>query len=369
MQFTIEREKLAEAVKVASRIADSQARVLGTNGIVITAADSGQLTLRSTNLMVQTTVQATADVTVAGSAVIPALTAAELVQRLPGETVAVEVTEKGLLVKSGRSRSTLHLIQDDPPVLDQPADDAPVSWTTDGATWVDMARRHLDMAATDDTRPVLKGVLFKFSDQSLSVVTTDGTRLAHSRYRLPEPVAEPQSFIIPASAIREAAHYRGAATIQFGPKVAVWTFGETTMVTRYVDGQYPPFERVIPTEYGTTVQVPTEVMRGAIGRMQILSSKARTPMITLSVSHEALTIEAQTAEVGSGVEEIEAHVTGDAIRMSFNPRFLVDALKPIQNELLNIQFSAVQSPARISDAANPSYEVIVLPLREIAAVA
>lgn len=185
MKFIVPREPFAQAVKTVSRTADPQGQVVGTQGVVIQAQDNGTLTVRSTNLMVQTTTTTLADVTVPGSAVIPAQILAELVQRLPSDTVTVEATPKGVLMKSGASRTTLRTMETEPPVLQGTPTAHPITWATEGATWADIARRHLDMAATDNLRPVLQGVLFHFQENHLSVVTTDGTRLALSHFVLP----------------------------------------------------------------------------------------------------------------------------------------------------------------------------------------
>lgn len=365
MKLTVNRATLAQAVAQVSRVADPTGRIPGTQGMVWTAdAQQNTLTLRATNLIVQTVATCAAEVTEGGSVTLSAATIPDLIRRFPADTVAIAPTEKGIRFQSGRSQATVQRLETEPAVLALTGDTT-VTWSMDGSVWAQIAKRHLGMVSRDEHKHILRGVAMTLADQTVTFISTDGSRLARSRVALETPVAEALTVVLPSAMVQELSHLRGPVTLRVNAQlvVAEWEGGQ--LAARMIDGNYPDVDRVFPAAYVTTVSTSIPTARGALERMQVLTASQHSSSIEVHVAPDQFQMTSTAPEIGEGLEELEGSVDGEPLSLLFNAAYLVDALKPMTSDTVRFQFSGTQSPVRIHDPADASYEVIVLPLRKV----
>ncbi len=364
MKLHIEQPALAHALKRVGKLAINSNT--NTDRIAITAdAEAQTLTLRTTDLITEMTATIPAEVNEGGSMLLPAKTMPEWVNRAPESKIQIVVNGKDAVLKSGRTRATLHPIVGELPSLEAHGE-AVATWTTPEKFWMPLTRRHLAVVARDETRPILRGVALTLAEKTATLASTDGSRLARTRVPLETSLSEAKTVVIPAPFMHQLADISEPITFTSYERELKATWEGGSLTTRLLEGEYPPVDRVFPSEYVSEFTINTAEIIGAFQRMSLLASKDRTPSVTISIEPGKLQLQAKAAEIGQGEEVWEVTATGQSLEMLFNPDFLLDILRTIRSETVHIEFAGETAPARFTDTSDPNAEVIALPLRKLA---
>jgi len=230
-----------------------------------------------------------------------------------------------------------------------------------------IARQTLFACAKDDTRPVLKGVYMSLTGGKLIWVSTDGTRLSHAWIPLPELADSAASAVVSGRALQEAARLAGLepVIVEGDAHLVRFTTEQGTMTTVVLEGRYPDYERVLPSTYVTSVRASASLVKGAVERAALLAHRDRGASIRVRYASGQLELSTEAAELGQTYEALDVDGQGGEIDLSFSPTLLVEALKSVESEELVLEFAGPQMPARVSEADNPYYFHIVLPLRQL----
>ncbi|HYP61843.1 MAG TPA: DNA polymerase III subunit beta, partial [Thermomicrobiales bacterium] len=344
------QEQLQRALSLVSRAVASKT-ALPVLGNVLLSAEDDRLQLSATNLEIGISTTISASVDEPGRLTVDARLLQEFVSTLPNETV--ELSTEGdrtlLAVKCGRDNASINGIGADEFPSTPAVSEGGFTVDVDPQVLREMIGQVEFAAATDDSRPVLAGVLLRFEDETITLAAADGFRLAVRHGQLSASVGERVSLIAPARAIRELGRILGESSepvrLAVTPNqsqliVRVGPAGEpggTEFYSRLIDGTFPDYRQIIPKEFGTKVELGRDALLNAVRRASYFARDANDAIkfeIT-SQSGDAepgvVEVSARAAERGDSHSFVDATIDGPEMQIAFNSRYLTDVLAVVRN--------------------------------------
>jgi len=290
----------------------------------------------------------------------------DILRALPdGAEVTLQQQDKRLVVKAGRSRFTLQTL----PAEDFPRLAKPSGQTARFSLSQKALRRLLGLVqysmAQQDIRYYLNGLLAVVEDGQLKLVATDGHRLAFASVKLGDQLPR-QEVIVPRKTVLELtkllADVDDEVSIELSATQASFTFGTVELVSKLIDGKFPDYTRVIPTQHKNRLQVGREPLRQALLRAAILSNE-KFRGVRWVLADGALRIVSSNAEQEEAHEELEVKYAGDALDIGFNVNYLLDVLNNVSGADVECAFGDSSSSALISYATEKDFKYVVMPMR------
>ncbi len=290
----------------------------------------------------------------------------DILRALPdGSEVTLQQQDKRLVVKAGRSRFTLQTL----PAEDFPRLAKPGGQTARFSLSQKALRRLLGLVqyamAQQDIRYYLNGLLTVVEEGQLKLVATDGHRLAFASVALGGELPR-QEVIVPRKTVLELtkllADSDDQVSIELSATQASFAFGNVQLVSKLIDGKFPDYTRVIPTQHKNRLQVAREPLRQALLRAAILSNE-KFRGVRWVLADGALKIVSSNAEQEEAHEELEVNYAGDALDIGFNVNYLLDVLNNVAGSEIECEFGDASSSALISYAAEKDFKYVVMPMR------
>lgn len=347
--------------------------VLG-NVLVTANTDTQQVTLVGFDetLGIQTTFAAQVDES--GSLTLPAKLLGDIVSRLPNEDIDISEDEDEPVVMLSCSAGRYQvrgLSAEDYPKLPEIQSDEVIKISADAL--IEGLRGALFATSSDETKQVLTGVHLTAGEESLEFAATDGHRLA-----VVETIDETGStatnlntkVTIPGKALRELERILQAypssepVAFQLDQTQVVFDLGQQRITTRLLEGQYPNYRQLIPSQFERQLTLDRKQLMSSLERIAVMADQ-RNNIVKLSVNNEqqslALSVEAQ--EVGSGLENLPAQVTGDSLDIAFNVRYLLEGLKALPSSEVQIQCNTATSPSVLTPLGGTKITYLVMPVQ------
>jgi DNA polymerase-3 subunit beta len=342
-------------------------------GNVLLRTDSGRLRLTATNLEVGINCWVPAKVEDEGAITVPAKLFIDFVNSLPPGNVelSLNVRTKTVHLKSGPYEANIKgMDAEEFPIIPQ-IPEKPTTRMSQG-TLRRMISEVAFVAATDDSRPVLTGVLTTFAGDMVTMAAADPYRLSVRHARLLDRVDPQIEVIIPAKSLFEVARILedsedAAVDILVTPNKSQVIFhtDEADLVSRIIEGQFPNYRQVIPTSHSTRVLAQREELLKAT-RLASYFARDAANMLRFQVdpsSDPPLVITANAAEVGDNTGRIDATVEGQATTIAFNSRFVADALSSLVAPEISLELGGPLAPGVVKIVGDDSYLHVVMPLR------
>ena len=290
----------------------------------------------------------------------------EVLRTMTGDqTVSLESSQDKLLLKGGKSRFTLQTLPAaDFPLVQEAANFGP-AFSVPQKTLKTLLSQVSFAMAVQDIRYYLNGILFVAEGKKLTLVATDGHRLAFSSADLEVEVPK-QEVILPRKTVLELQRLLsdadGAIEMQFAGNQAKFSFGGMEFVTKLVEGKFPDYNRVIPNNHHNSV---------TLGRAPLLASLQRTAIMTsdkfkgvrLNLEPGTLRVASNNAEQEEAVDELDIDYGGDTIEIGFNVTYLIDALANMGQDMVKVELSDGNSSALLTIPDNDSFKYVVMPMR------
>ncbi|HYY54810.1 MAG TPA: DNA polymerase III subunit beta [Candidatus Dormibacteraeota bacterium] len=372
MKVSVLQENLARGLQTVARAVATRS-TLPILANVLLRTDDGRLKLTTTNLEIGVNAWIGAKIEDQGGVTVPAKLFADFVNSLPPGQVdlALNVRTKTLHVQSASYEANIKGIdaEEFPPIPTIP--DRP---TTRVAQRVlrQMINEVAFVAATDDSRPVLTGVLTRLEGDEVTLVAADPYRLGIRRGSLLSKVDPPIEVIIPARSLFELARVIAdddapleVAVTQNKSQVIFHT-ADVDLVTRLIEGQFPNYRQVIPASFTTRVVVERDELLKATKLASYFARDAAN-IVRLAVNPQngspPLVVSANAAEVGDNVSRVEASVEGNGVQIAFNARFLSEALASLTAPEVALELGGALAPGVLKVVGEQSYLHVVMPLR------
>jgi len=336
-----------------------------SNVLIDRAADA--LCFLATDIEIQITARSNLEAAAeARSLTVGARKFLDILRALPESAeVTLQQQDKRLVVKAGKSRFMLQTLPaEDFPRLARPAGEA-----TRFSLEQKALRRLLGLVqyamAQQDIRYYLNGLLMVVEDRSLKLVATDGHRLAFVMLKL-ESTLPRQEVIVPRKSVLELskllADNDDEVKIELSSTQAVFSFGTVELVSKLVDGKFPDYTRVIPTQHKNKLQIEREPLRQALLRAAILSNE-KFRGVRWVLADGSLRIVSSNAEQEEAHEELEVKYSGDALDIGFNVNYLLDVLNNVSGNEIECAFGDSSSSALISYSSEKDFKYVVMPMR------
>ncbi len=362
MKFSVSKEKLVEGLQLVQNVVSTRTTLPILSNVLL-QAEEGMLHLTTTDLDVGVSGGIEAKVERAGATTLPARRLATIVRELPASEVTVEVDSKNVAsIRCGQSFfKILGLPEEEFPPLPR-FEDATV-FTLGQKEVGDGLKKTSYAISTDETRYVLNGILFSFKDNKLTMVATDGRRLALLDIEVEFPQSQEAEFIVPTKCINELRRLVGPSgdlKLRVGENQVAFEVNGTLLVSKLIEGNYPNYRQVIPGEAKERVTLERELFYNAVHRVSLLASE-KSNSVKLVFTKNNIEIAANTPDVGEAHESLPVNYKGRDLSIAFNPEFLMAPLQALPEDEVYLDLIDEMSPGVIKIQSPFLY--VLMPMR------
>lgn len=367
MRFTISREKLQEGLAAVAASIPAKTTLPVLANILVETTDKG-IRLSGTDLDIAVSTEVAADVETAGAITIPAKKLSEIARELPPSPVKMAaVGEQRVTLDCGRSHfKILGLPREEFPSF--PTVRFNESWRIRSGDLQKLIGHTSFAVSTEESRPILNGVLWELKPESMRMVATNGHRLAKMEVPIKSSGAPAADLIVPPKALEQIRRLFPAdeeLEIARGDNHLGFRSPFTAVFTRLIEGPYPNYDQVIPKDNDRIAIADKVALTSALKRMSVIASD-QTHRIRLSFNAGLLRFSVQTPDLGEATDELAVRFTGDQLDIGFNASYLLEILRYIPTEEVKLTFKAPERAATVepegwNDPA--SYLCLVMPLR------
>lgn len=376
MHIIINREYLAQAVGQVAKSVSSRTTIPILTGIKMTMTDEECiLTGSDSDISIQSSIPLEIDgkeivkVVKLGSIVLPSRYLTEIVKKLPNSHVEIEVLDQFVtVIRSGNAEFNLNgLNAEEYPRLPQIEEDKVFSISTD--LFKSMVRQTSFAVSSQESRPILTGVLWQLNEGELSFVATDSHRLAQRQATVETNTDLMfKNTVIPGKSLNELNRILDEESefidIVVTNNQILVKAKHILFYSRLLEGTYPDTTRIIPQSSKTDIVVETKLLLQAIERASLLAKDGKHVVKLSTNENNSIQISSNTPEVGKVIEQVEVkEISGEAIKISFNAKFVLDALKAIDSTQITIGFTGAMSPFVLKPIDHERTLHLVLPVR------
>ncbi len=367
------QENLAKGLSIVGRAVATRSTLPVLSNVML-ATDGARLKLSATNLEIGIVCWIGAKVEEDGSITVPARLLTDFINSLPPERIDMELTVRTqtLNLKCARFEANIKGIDaQEFPLIPTAGEDGRISLDPS------MLRQMIDQvvlaAATDESRPILTGVLAKFQGEQLTLAAADGFRLSVRTAHLSEPVSEPVTVIVPARALAELSRIGVEQeqpieiTITPARNQALFHMANVDLVSQLIEGNFPDYNQIIPKSYSTRTVVSTSDFLKATKTANIFARDAAN-IIRLEIvpggelAPGRVTLTATSAEVGDNVGEFDAVIEGEEMEIAFNAKYLIDILSVVDAAQVALETTTSSSPGVIKPIGSEDFTHVIMPM-------
>lgn len=362
MKFSIVRSKFLEGLQTVQNVVSAKGSLQILSNALIQVSDK-QMCITTTDLDISVRCFVECEVEQPGSTTLPIRRVASIIRELDEGKILVEVNDDDVAtVQCGSSFFKIIGLpmRDFPPV---PATEGKYCYRIDQGAFREMLRKTSYAASLDETRRVLNGVLLAFKENKLTMVATDGRRLALVEHEIEFPPEAETEMILPTKAVSEMMRILGSEgdlKIYAQKNQVVFELGQTMLSSKLIDGVYPNYRQVIPSGCDERVTIERELLLSALRRVSVVTTdKSNATRLTFSANQ--LTITTNTPDVGEGRDTVPVKYAGKEISIIFNPEYVMDPLRNIDDDEIFIEMNDGHSPALLKCSIPFLY--VLMPLR------
>lgn len=373
MKFRCERDTLLEALTVAVRgVAGATSNRAALTGVHLDLTD-GVLTVTGSDLDLTLSVTAEVLGTAGGAAVTPARLLTDVVRAVPPGALEFSVDEGEASIVAGSSEFSIRLIpEEDYPQLSfaqEGGDGDAVAFspavTFGGAEFRDALSQVVKSASTDESRPILTGVLMTSEGEGrLRLVSTDSYRLSVRDLAGSSILGENQKVLVPSRALGELQRLiddPDEVSLKLAEHYAQFMVGNVQLTTRLIPGDFPNYQGLIPSDHPNCLTVDREQLLEVVKRVRLLAQDS-TP-VRLVMSEGSVEVIAITHDVGKANESMEAQYTGEDLTVAFNPGYLVEGIEATTGEQVTLESADAVKPALLRSVGDESLLYLLMPVR------
>ena len=362
MKFSVAKDKLLEGLQQVQNVVSTRTTLPILSNVLL-QAQGDEIHLTTTDLDVGVRGICEADVEKEGATTLPARRLFNIVRELPSSEIQVDVNGKNAAsIRSGQSFFK---------ILGLPEEEFPPLPKFEGAKVVTIRQKDLRdglrktsyAISTDETRYVLNGVLFSFKDNKLTLVATDGRRLAMVEIELEFPRSHEVDLIVPTKAVTELQRLLtddGEIKVSMGSGQIAFDLNKTLLVSKLIEGNYPNYRQVIPSEAKERIKLERETFLNSLRRVSLLASD-KSHSVKLSFGKNNIDITATTPEVGEAKESLAVAYKGRDFSIAFNPEFLMAPLRALAEDEVFLDLIDEMSPGVLK--IQTPFLYVLMPMR------
>ncbi|MGI6736842.1 MAG: DNA polymerase III subunit beta [Anaerovoracaceae bacterium] len=366
MKFTCAQQVLSKSYNIVSRAVSTRTTIPVLKGILLTVTADGTLIMTASDM--DFSIENKIPVTAAepGSIVVVSRIFGDIIRKLPGEDVTVTVKEDSrVTVRTTNSQFTIIGMSDDefPSIGQIETEQAHLSFPRE--LLQDMIRKTFFSASSDETKGIIVGSLLELKENVFNMVAIDGFRVAIASEEMKN--AGDLSLVINAQTLNEINKIlidseESDIDFRVGDKKAVITLRDTRIVTRLLDGEFISYREIIPQELTTTMVIERRQLQESLERASLMAREGKNNLVRFEITENLLTIYSDSEE-GRVREEVIMDKEGEDLQIGFNSKYILDALKAIDDESIVMSFFKPTTPCLIKPLQGEQYKYLILPVR------
>ena len=366
MKVLCDGQNLYNAVMKVSKAISSKTTNPILEGIKITAKEDS-LIIVATDLEISIKQKINADVLIEGETVVPGKYFTDFIKKLSGEQIKLFLeSQDKIVIEYGENEMSFQCMNAEqfPKVDEIKKVD---SFTINQGDFKDMINKTSFCVSKEDSRPVLKGCLIETVDSEIKCVALDGYRLAFSKKKLEER-SKKLSIIVPQRTLNEISKLiekdENIMTVFVDKNKLMVEIDGTIFISKLIEGEFVKYENIIPTTFETIVTIDKKEMDNTLERASILTRGININIVSLDIKSSSMTILSKS-EIGKIKEKINIVKDGEDMKINFNPKYLTDVTKTLEDEFIKIKMNNKTKPAIISAVEGDDYLYMILPVRTI----
>lgn len=364
MNLTITRDNLIKGLSAVSASIPAKTSLPVLSNVLLEAGD-GELWISGTDLDTTIRMRVPAETKSDGAVTAPGKKLQELARELPEEPASLSATAHQLDVECGRSRFKLNgLPSEEFPSL--PEVDFENAWQITGKALAELVQRTAFAVSTEESRPILNGILWELKGDKMVMVATNGHRLARMSVKTDLPTEAGESLIVPPIALQEVQKLfddSSDLTVARSGNHLGFRTAEAEVYTRLIEGKYPNYEQVIPKDNDKVATIDQQTMAAAVRRMAVVA--ADPPHRTkLTFEADKLQLDVTTPDLGEATDEMEMEYDNATEQIAFNARYMLEVLGNMPEGEVRLSFKTAERAAVIEPAdGSVDYLCLIMPLR------
>jgi DNA polymerase-3 subunit beta len=362
MKFRIAKEAFLDGLQQVQHVVSSRTTLPILSNVLIEASEEG-LRLTTTDLDVGVSGTAQAEVSKSGATTLPVKRLVNIIRELPSAEIEVSVDGKNVAsIKSGPSFFKIIGLPDGefPPLA---GFSEAKEYKIPQAIFRNALKKTSYAISTDETRYVLNGIFSSFKEGKLTLVATDGRRLAMVDHELEFPSSHETDFIIPSKAVQELQRLLGTEgdmLLKLSDNQVCFEIGSSIIVSKLIEGNYPNYRQVIPGDSKERLTLSREQLLETTRRVSLLSSE-KSNSVKLTFGPNQVDVMANSPDIGEANESLDVKYEGKEFSIAFNPEFLMAPLKSLEEDEVHLDLIDEMSPGvlRTEDA----FLYVLMPMR------
>jgi DNA polymerase-3 subunit beta len=376
MQVSCLQENLAKGLSIVGRAVASRSTLPVLSNVLL-ATDNGQLKLSATNLEIGINCWVGAKIAQEGAITVPARLLGEFVNSLPPERIDLKLDEstQTLNLRCARIESNIKGIDaQEFPIVPTAASGGDAMIKLEPSSLRTIIDQVVFAAATDESRPILTGVLVQFNEDNLTMAAADGFRLSVKATTLKQNFGDMMEVIIPARALMELGRITGdqeqpvEVIITPARKQILFHLHDVDLVSQLIEGKFPDYNQIIPKGYATRSVMDTSSFLKAV-RVSHLFARDSANIVKLEITptgdelmNGRITLVATSAELGDNVADVDASIEGNPMEVAFNAKYLIDVLSIIDTPQVALETTAASSPGVIRPIGDDKFTHVIMPM-------
>lgn len=367
MHITFPKANLQKAINVLQKVSQNKTSS-NLPGAIYMTTKNGQVELQGNDFELGIRLTIDGDIKEPGTLVVGSRYFQELIRKLPGDTIELYKPEDGnsLTITSGSSEFNLVTLHpDDFSLVEQIHNQDHVN--IDSFAMKELIDLTNYAAATDEDRPVFTGALLEIKENEVTMVATDTHRMAVKKITIDEPATTPMRAIIPTKTLAEVSRLLptdnpAMINIIWNRTQIVFNFESIYIISRLIEGTYPEYEKVIPSQFDSSAVIDRREFAGAVDRVSLLAKDISYNVIRYDWAESNVTLSTQNTEIGMAKEDVAVEFKGTPFTISFNGRYISDILRHSTGDNIHL-FLKQNGPVVIRQDNNPNYTYVVTPVR------
>jgi DNA polymerase-3 subunit beta len=365
MKVTFLSDKLQEKLLFLNHAVSSRGQLPILSNFLL-EAKSGKLTISATDLEIGISSTITASTEKEGKITVPAKNFSDLLSNLGSQKITLNKNEESLVLTGEKIKASFQTM---------PAEDFPKLYEEKGEEFIVLKKEEAEKfflrvvfaAAIDSSRPALSGVLIEEEKNQALLVATDGYRLSMQKnvFKTKEELTKP--LVVSSRIIKEMLQIKEEEKsikvfVSKKNNQVLFSQGETILVGRLIEAEYPEYQKIIPTEFNTKTEIQREELLKAI-KIAAVFARETANIIKLSIEKNKITVSANSPSVGEDAVEIEAKTTGESNEIAFNAKYLLDVLSTLDVETVVFEMNGPLNPGVFKIKEDNSFLHLIMPIR------
>ena len=370
MKFTVDKNIILKSLSHVQNIVEKRNTLPILSNILIEAKENS-LVLSATDMDISITEKLNCNIIEEGSITVSAHTLYDIIRKLSDQSEIEIISNDGKIIslRSGKSKFSLGCLpKEDFPIIE--IDDLEIEINIDSQKFLKLIDKTRFAISNEETRYFLNGIYFHKKNQEksslLSVVATDGHRLAKMDFEFNENLDEIPGVIIPKKTVNELhkllIDYEGQIKINLNSNKIVFFVNDTVLMSKLIDGNFPDYRKVIPNNNTNILKINRQNFSSAVDRVSTITND-KSPIIKFKLYKNLMNMSSINTESGTATEDIITQYTGEELEIGFNSKYILEMINNLEDEEIILKFKDSSSPVTATEESNLGLIYVLMPMR------